>query len=94
MVEIEEDVKIFLKRILDDKSRDQKEKFVLLNKLFTAMFVNKKVPGKFKNYSSLILALLTHLDENFPIDKFSRYLSANDSVSREPIKKILKNEIF
>ncbi len=94
------DHQIILEKILTytelpDNREIQKKKFSLLTELFLKLCTNKNCISNFRNFSSLILILLSLYKKNYPVDIFSKEKHKNPETKRDfsEFKYILKREL-
>ncbi len=80
---------------LPENADIQKKKFSLLSELFLKLCTNKNYRSNFRNFSSLILLLLSLYKKNYPVDIFSKEKSGNLETKRNnsEFKHILKQEL-
>lgn len=80
---------------LPDNGDLQKKKFSLLTELFLNLCTNKNSKGNFRNFSSLILILLSLYKKNYPVDIFSKEKLRILETKRYNLefKRILKQEL-
>ena len=94
------DHQIILEKILTladlpENNDIQKKKFLLLSELFFKLCINKNYRNNFRNFSSLILLLLSLYKKNYPVDIFFKGKIKNREAKRNSseIKRILKQEL-
>ena len=94
------DHQIILEKILTfadlpENEDNQKKKFSLLSELFLKLYTNKNYRSNFRNFSSLILLLLSLYKKNYPVDIFSKEKTENLETKRKnsELKRILKKEL-
>jgi len=80
---------------LPENAEIQKKKFSLLSELFLKLCKNKNYRSNFRNFSSLILLLLSLYKKNYPVDIFSRRKIENLETKKNSseLKRILKQEL-